>query len=190
MRSAFQEAVIPSNQLKVPKTKQVRTHENVLTAGIRLVLEVQADQMLCEPSIVLLIDLVENEVKKVESGDQGRRKVDIPRDWPFQVVLRSDWIGSCQNGRPSIEGGDDTSFCNRDRLLFLACSDSFRLYRPIAGTGKAYHHFVQDTSSRIRHLVKLVDTAYTAITEHQSTTFQYELLGVRISRHVSRETDC
>ena len=57
-------------------------------------------------------------------------------------------------------------------------------------TSETDHHLVQHTASSIRHLIELVNAAHTAVTEDQSTTLQDELLGIRISGHVSRETDC
>lgn len=36
--------------------------------------------------------------------------------------------------------------------------------------GLTYHDFVKDTSSRVRHLVKLVDAADTSIRENEGST--------------------
>ena len=33
-----------------------------------------------------------------------------------------------------------------------------------------HHDFMQNTSSRVRHLVKLIDTAYTAVAQHKGAT--------------------
>lgn len=34
----------------------------------------------------------------------------------------------------------------------------------------AHHDFVQNTPSRVRHLVKLIDTTYTAVAQHKGAT--------------------
>lgn len=51
------------------------TYEDVLSSGLWLVLEVEADEMLGESSIAPLVNLVEHEVQQIESRDQSRRQV-------------------------------------------------------------------------------------------------------------------
>jgi hypothetical protein len=75
--------------------------------------------MLGQPPITDLVDLVQDEVKQIESGDQGGRKIDIGRDGQTGVVFRVDRVRRGQDGSPGVQGGDDTSFGDRDGLLFL-----------------------------------------------------------------------
>lgn len=64
-----------------------KTHHDVGTSGLRLVLEVQSDQMPRQHPIALVINLVEHEVQEIEPRDQSRRQVNVARDGPVQVVL-------------------------------------------------------------------------------------------------------
>ena len=69
-----------------------------------------------------------------------------------------------------------------------------------------YHNFVQNTSCRIRHLVKLIDTTHAAITQNKSTAgnkvrltinqnmmadkpFKDQLFGVGITGNIGRQTN-
>lgn len=51
------------------------TNEDVLASGLHLVLQVESDEMLGETTISTLIDLVEDEVEEIESGDEGGREI-------------------------------------------------------------------------------------------------------------------
>ena len=57
------------------RRREGRTNQNVLTSSLRLVLEVEPDEMLGESTISALVDLVENEVEEIESGDEGGREI-------------------------------------------------------------------------------------------------------------------
>ena len=142
--------------------------------------------MLGHPPVVNLVDLVKHEIQKIESGDQGRRQVDVLRNGQFGVVTRVDRVCSGQNGRPRVEGGDNTGLGDRNGLLLLIdVSDASR-----PEIGPTHHNLVQYTSCRIGHLVKLVDAAYTAVGEDEGSTLQHELLRVWVSGHICCETDC
>lgn len=75
--------------------------------------------MLGESPIDGFIDLVENEVEEVESGDEGWWEINVLGDGLFTVVFRADGVGCCQDGCSSIEGRDDTCLGYGDGLLFL-----------------------------------------------------------------------
>lgn len=96
-----------------------RTNHDVRTAGRGPVLEVQADEMPRQPTIVDLVNLVEDEVEQVESRDEGRGQVDVARDGPVEVVLAADGVGGGQDRGARIEGRDDAGFRDGDGLLFL-----------------------------------------------------------------------
>lgn len=95
------------------------TYDGVLIARFRPVLQIQPNKMLCQPSVAVLVDLVQDKVKQIETRDEGRREVDVGRDRQSRVVFRVDGIGGCEDGGSCIEGGDDTSFGDGYRLLFL-----------------------------------------------------------------------
>jgi len=75
--------------------------------------------VLCQSAIQGLIDLVEDKVKKVKAGNEGRGQVNIACDREVHVVLGLDGIRGGKNRRASIEGCDDTCFSYRNSLLFL-----------------------------------------------------------------------
>lgn len=58
-----------------------------MSAGVRLVFQVQPDKMPGQATVVALVDLVQHEIQQVEPRDQGRWKIDVARDWPLEVVL-------------------------------------------------------------------------------------------------------
>ena len=45
------------------------------------------------------------------------------------------------------------------------------------------------SSVALIHLIKLVNTADTCVSEHKSTTFEYKFTGDGVFQHCSRETD-
>lgn len=75
--------------------------------------------MLREPSVEGVLNLVKYEIQQIETRDQGRREVDVPRDGEVDVVFRAYRIGRSEDGRPGIESGDNTCLCDRYSLLFL-----------------------------------------------------------------------
>lgn len=99
--------------------------------------------MLGKSAILLLINPIQHQIDKVESGKQGRRQVDVLGHWEVRVILAADWIGRSKNTRSGIERGDDTSLGD--------------------GHGLLLHHFVQDGPGRLVHLVKFVNAADAAI---------------------------
>lgn len=124
--------------------------------------------MLRQSSITHLIDLVQDEIEEVESRNERRWEINVSRNGQFGIVSRVDRVGSCQDRRPGVEGGDDPGLGNRDGLLLLPIVSIFTCRRrDRMGT---CHDFVQDRSGGIRHLVKFIDTADTTIRENEGTT--------------------
>lgn len=89
-------------------SSRIGAHHDIGTGSLRLVLEVQADQVLREHAVALIVDLVEDEVQQVETRDQGRRQVDVARDGPLEVVLGPDGVGCREDRSTGVQGGDDT----------------------------------------------------------------------------------
>lgn len=95
------------------------TCQNILAARIGPVFEIEADQVLGQPPIADLVDLVQDKVEQIESRDQGRRKVDVGRNGQARVIFRVDRVRRGQDRGTSVEGRDDTGLGDRDGLLFL-----------------------------------------------------------------------
>lgn len=72
-------------------------YQDVGAARLWSIFEVQADEMLGQPSVVGLIRLVQDQVQEVETGDEGGRQVDVACDGPFEIVLASDWVRCSQD---------------------------------------------------------------------------------------------
>ena len=106
-----------------------------------------------ELAVGALVDAIKHQVHQIESAQQRWRQVNVLRYRQVWVVFRADRVGRSKNTRPGIERSDDTRFCDGDSLLL--------------------HHFVQDRTSRVGHLVEFVDTADTAIAEDESTRFEH-----------------
>jgi hypothetical protein len=58
----------------------VNIYQNVFSAGLRVIFDVERDEELSESAVDGLVHLVEDKVKQVEAGDEGRRKVDVAGD--------------------------------------------------------------------------------------------------------------
>ena len=56
------------------------TYDNIMPGGVGSILEIQTDEMFGQTPIAHLINLVENQVQKIKSRDQGRGEIDIGRD--------------------------------------------------------------------------------------------------------------
>lgn len=53
--------------------------------------------MLGQASIADFVDLVKNQIEKIETRDQGRGEIDIGRDRQSRIVLGVDRVGCRQN---------------------------------------------------------------------------------------------
>lgn len=92
--------------------------------------------MLSKSPIKRLIDLVQYEVKQIETRDQCRRQVDVSGDGHIDIIFGADGISCGEYGGTSIEGGDDTCFCDRYRLLFLFTDKCVKLRGMLATFGR------------------------------------------------------
>ena len=68
------------------------------------------------------------------------------------IPARHPWVGGRQNRCTSVEGADDTSLGNGEGLLL--------------------HDLVENGTSAVRHLVKLIDAADTIVTENKGSTMR------------------
>ena len=111
---------------------------------------VKGNDVAPELGITVLVDLVEQQEDDVKSGKDRGLQVEIVDERLFHVVLGIDGISRCQNACSRIQRGDDPRFGNGYRLLL--------------------HDLVQDGPRGITHLVKLVNAADAAITQHECPT--------------------
>ncbi len=77
-------------------------------------------------------------------------QLNVLNDGAVLVPLRADGVSCCQDGGASIERTDDASLGNGQSLLL--------------------HHLMKNGPRTLTHLVKLIYTAYTIITQHQRST--------------------
>lgn len=95
------------------------TNQNVCSARLLLVLDVEADQMFGQFAVHGLVHFVQNQIQQIKARYQGRREVDVTGDGPVEVVFGANRIGTGENRCSGIELSDDARFCNGDRLLLL-----------------------------------------------------------------------
>ena len=64
------------------------TYQNILCLSGRRILEVQAYQVLGEPTVKGVIHLIEDEIQKVESRDKRWWEVDVTCNRQVHVIIR------------------------------------------------------------------------------------------------------
>lgn len=127
-----------------------------------------ADDVLSEIPIDLLVALVQNDEEQIEPRHDGCTHSDVGSEGHLPVVPSSYGVGGGEDGRSSVEGGLDSSFGDRDGLLF--------------------HGFVNGDLIRDVHLVELVDGADSVVGEHESSGFDRELARFLVLHNGGGET--
>jgi len=127
-----------------------------------------ADDVLSEIPIDLLVALVQDDEEQIEPRHDGSTHSDVGSKGHLPVVPSSDGVGSGEDGRSSVEGRLDSSFGDRDGLLF--------------------HGFVNGDLIRDVHLVELVDGADSVVGEHESSGFDGELSRFLVLNNGGGET--
>jgi hypothetical protein len=51
--------------------------------------------MLCKLPIKGIVNLIKDKIKEIETRNQGRGQVDIPRNGQIDIVSRPNWICGC-----------------------------------------------------------------------------------------------
>lgn len=108
---------------------------------------VQRYQMAGQSLVEDLILWVQNQEDQIETRQKCVGQLNIIDDVLALVPLRLGRIGSCQNGCACIQLTNDACFGNTQGLLL--------------------HYLVQDTASRIIHLIELIDTTDTVVGQHK-----------------------
>eukprot|EP00960_Hanusia_phi_P041593 755079-Hanusia_phi.AAC.2 len=72
----------------------------------RRILEVEGDQVLCQPPVRRRVGLIQDEVDQVEPRQQRGRKL--------RVVSALDRVGGGENGGPGVEAANDAGLSHRD----------------------------------------------------------------------------
>ena len=75
--------------------------------------------MLGQLAVEVLVNLIQDEIQQIETRDQSRRKVDVPRHREVNVVLRADRVGRSKDRSSGVQRGDDTGLGDGYCLLFL-----------------------------------------------------------------------
>lgn len=126
------------------------------------------DDMSSEVEVHIGIALVQDNEEQIEPRHDRGTHGDVGAETLLAVVPSSDGVGGGENGSTSIESCLDTSFGDRDRLLF--------------------HGFVDGDLIREVHLVELVDGANAVVGQHERSGFNRELSSLFILDDGSGET--
>merc|ERR1719204_697532 len=98
-----------------------------------------------------MIRLVYENEHQVEPRKQSSREINILfRRLPL-IVTSKRWIGCCTYSSPCIKGCRNSSFSDRNSLLF--------------------HHLVNSRSVILFHFIKLINTANTSVGKNKSAPF-------------------
>ena len=120
--------------------------------------------------VILIFLLVKDDEEKIETRHNGGGDVHVVSKRFRAIVSASVGISSGQDRGTSVESGMDTSLGDRDGLLL--------------------HGLVNSNLILDIHLVELVNTADTVISEHESTSFDAELASLRVLANRSGQTGC
>ncbi len=63
------------------------TYQDILATGFGVVFDVERDEVLSELPVECLVHFIEDEVKKVEAGDERRWEIDVASDREVDVVF-------------------------------------------------------------------------------------------------------
>jgi hypothetical protein len=69
------------------------TYQDIFAACFWVIFDVKRDEVLGQFAIERFIHFVEDEIKKVEAGNESRREIDVAGDGEVDVVFWSDGIG-------------------------------------------------------------------------------------------------
>jgi len=84
---------------------------------LRTIFKIHPYKMRRQSPIRNFVNLVENKIDKIESGEKCGRKIDVLWDRKVRIVFTSNWICRCKNTCSCIEGSNDSGFCNGNGLL-------------------------------------------------------------------------
>jgi hypothetical protein len=105
--------------------------------------------------IVLFISDISDNKDTIESRKNSGLQINLIRDLSQVIVFTKKWISSSKNRCSRVKNSGNTSFSNRNSLLF--------------------HSLMNSDSVLHSHFIKLIDTDDSAISKNKSTTFKLEL---------------
>lgn len=114
-----------------------------------LLVAMDVDDKLAEIVVWIRIALITHYKEQIETRHDGSWELDIILQRFGFVVATEDRVGCCQNRCPSVKCGIDSSFGDRNCLLFHSLMDCNLIFE--------------------LHFVKLINAANTIISQHQST---------------------
>jgi hypothetical protein len=117
--------------------------------GVRIV-HVHVCDVLSKPLVVVPRRLVEDQKQEVKPGQKGGGEVDVLHGRDFGVVAPIEGIGRSKDRCPGIQGGRYACLGDRNCLLL--------------------HDLVDRSPIRLFHLVELVDTADSIVSENEGPT--------------------
>lgn len=129
---------------------------------------VHIDNVFRDIQIRLLVAFIQHNEEQVETTHDGGGHSDVRAKGLLAVVAATDRIRRSKNGGTRVQRGMDAGFGNRDRLLF--------------------HGFVNGNLVGNVHLVELVDSADTVVSQHESTSFDGEVASLFVFHYGSRQT--
>lgn len=113
-------------------------------------MHVDVGNMGSEARIILFVGSVENQEENIETREQSGRQVDILDRRFAGVIATVDRVSSGQDRGTCVESSCNTCLGDRDSLLF--------------------HDLVNCRPVRLVHLVELIDTADTVISQNQRSS--------------------
>ena len=66
---------------------RTRTYQDIFAPRVGVIFDVECDEMLGEPTVESLVDLVEDEIEEIEAGNERRWEVDVTRNGEIDVVF-------------------------------------------------------------------------------------------------------
>ena len=117
----------------------------------RLHVSVHPQDVLRDESVSLVVDVVGDDEKEVETGEERVGEGDVLVRVLVHVVLSVDGVGGSDNGASSIERRVDSSFGDGDSLLF--------------------HNFVNGDSINLGHFIEFINTDNSSISQDHCSSF-------------------
>ena len=120
-------------------------------------------------SIFTVLDFIFQDTKDIKTRKNGISEINIIHEGLLTVITTFDRIGSSNNCTTSLKSSHNTSFWNRNTLLF--------------------HSFMNRGSILLIHLVKLINQTDSLVSKNHSSTFQSPFSCARISMNTGGETN-
>jgi hypothetical protein len=129
---------------------------------------VHVDDMASDLVILLVVFFVKDNEEKVKARHDRRRNVDVLSKGFVAIVAAMHRVGCSKNASASIKSGMDASLSNWNCLLLHGLVDSCLIFDV--------------------HLVELVDTTDSVVSQHQGTSFDTVLTSLNILANRSCQT--